>query len=44
VWKWLFPKRVEKLIGKKYVTGDNCEFFIELEIVHVDEEKELLAL
>ena len=41
VWKWLFPKRIEKRIGKKFVTGHNCEFYIELQLDFENDEKEL---
>lgn len=32
VWKWLFPMRLEKTIGKNYVTGNDCEFYITLQL------------
>jgi len=41
VWKWLFPKRIEKRIGKKFVTGHNCEFYIELQLDFENDEMEL---
>ena len=44
VWKWLFPKRIEKRIGKKWITGHNCEFYIELQLDFENEEKELELL
>ena len=44
VWKWLFPKRLEKRIGKNFVTGHNCEFYIELQLDFEDDEKELEQL
>ena len=41
VWKWLFPMRLEKNLGKKYVTGNNCEFYIELQLDFKNDEWEL---
>jgi hypothetical protein len=40
-WKWLFPIRLEQKIGKKFVTGNNCEFYIELLLDFVNDNSEL---
>ena len=44
VWKWLFSAKVGKFVDKKYVSGDACEFFVELEILHKEDAEELEAL
>ena len=44
VWKWLFPQRLEKRLNKKFVTGNNCEFYIELQLNFEDDDKELQQL
>ncbi len=44
VWKWIFPHRIEKAVGKKYVTGDACQFYVELEIQHQSDKEELMKL
>ena len=44
VWKWLFPKRLEKRINRKFVTGHNCEFYIELQLDFSEDEKELESI
>ena len=32
VWKWIFPKKMEAAVGKRFVTGDSCQFYIELHV------------
>ena len=32
VWKWIFPKKMETAVGKRFVTGDSCQFYIELHV------------
>ena len=34
VWKWVFSPRLAKLIGggMTLVSGDNCEFYVELQL------------
>ena len=44
VWKWLFPHRIEVSVGKKHVSGDSCEFYAELQLDFVDEDKDSDAL
>ena len=34
VWKWIFPKKMEAAVGKRFVTGDSCQFYIELHVGH----------
>lgn len=41
VWKWVFSSRLQKGVGMKYSTGDNCQFFVELEILFEQDEPEL---
>ena len=36
--------RLEKTLGKKYVTGNNCEFYIELQLDFKNDEWELEQL
>ena len=44
VWKWLYPAKLERHVGKKYVTGDFCQFYVELEINFRDDKEELEKL
>ena len=32
VWKWIFPKKMEAAVGKRFVTGESCQFYIELQV------------
>ena len=32
VWKWIFPKKMEAAVGKRFVTGECCQFYIELQV------------
>ena len=32
VWKWIFPKKMEAAVGKRFVTGDSCQFYVELQV------------
>jgi hypothetical protein len=40
----LYPHRLEEKIDKKYVSGECCEFYAELQFDFEDEEKELSAV
>ena len=44
VWKWLFPQRLEERLKKKFVTGNNCQFYIELQLNFENDDKELEQL
>ena len=44
VWKWIFPMKMEAAVGKRYVTGDACQFYIELKIEYDKDEEELKCL
>ena len=46
VWKWVFSPRLAKRLGDgmTLVTGDNCEFYIELQLDAGTDEADLESL
>jgi hypothetical protein len=44
VWKWIFPHRMQEAMAKKYVTGETCQFFMELQVKFDKDEEELACL
>ena len=44
VWKWLFPFKIAQKTGKKLLTGDFSEFYVELQFDFDADEDELTCL
>ncbi len=44
VWKWLFPHTLQKKLGRRYVTGDDCEFYVDLAIEYPEDKQEIQKL
>ena len=44
MWKWLFSQRIESLVGKKYVSGEHTEFYVEMKIDYQEDAQEIEIL
>lgn len=39
-WKWIHGPKFEAIMGKKFVTGDVCQFFVEFQVTFAEDEAE----
>ncbi|TRY78941.1 hypothetical protein TCAL_05003 [Tigriopus californicus] len=43
-WKWINGPKFEAVMGKKFVTGDSCQFFVEFQVTLAEDEAEKACL